>query len=143
MIEFVFNGIIFLLLGLRLPEFIGRPLRGAYESVGPGQAWRLLGLTAALWLALLALRFVWIWGALRVSAHWARRRGGSSEAPSLRYTGAAALAGIRGSVTLAGVLSLPLALPNGSPIRITLIGKHDYHAFQPLLYELATEELTP
>ena len=47
MIEFVFNGIIFLLLGLRLPEFIGRPLRGAYESVGPGQAWRLLGLTAS------------------------------------------------------------------------------------------------
>jgi len=115
MIEFVFNGIIFLLLGLRLPELIGRPLRGTSEGVGPGQAWRLLGLTAGLWLALLALRFVWIWGALRVSAHWARRRGGSSEAPSLRYTGAAALAGIRGSVTLAGVLSLPLALPNGSP----------------------------
>ena len=28
-------------------------------------------------------------------------------------------------------------------IRITLIDKHDYHAFQPLLYEVATEELTP
>jgi monovalent cation/hydrogen antiporter len=79
MIEFVFNGIIFLLLGLRLPEFIGRPLRRAYESVGPGQAWRLLGLTAALWLALLALRFVWISGAPCASrdgaaAHQERRR---------------------------------------------------------------------
>jgi NADH dehydrogenase len=28
-------------------------------------------------------------------------------------------------------------------IRITLIDKCDYHAFQPLLYEVATEELTP
>jgi hypothetical protein len=25
-------------------------------------------------------------------------------------------------------------------IRITLIDKHDYHAFQPLLYEVATED---
>jgi Na+/H+ antiporter len=115
MIEFVFNGLIFLLLGLQLPEFIGRPLRGAYQSEGPGESWRLLSLTAALWLALLALRFVWIWGTLRASARWAKRRGGPSDAPSLRYMGAAALAGIRGSVTLAGVLSVPLALPNGSP----------------------------
>ena len=30
----------------------------------------------------------------------------------------------------------------GANIRITLIDKHDYHAFQPLLYEVATEELT-
>jgi|SRR5271165_148078 len=28
-------------------------------------------------------------------------------------------------------------------IRITLIDKHDYHTFQPLLYQVATEELTP
>jgi NADH dehydrogenase len=27
--------------------------------------------------------------------------------------------------------------------RITLIDKHDYHTFQPLLYQVATEELTP
>src|SRR6202011_3305629 len=28
-------------------------------------------------------------------------------------------------------------------IRITLIDKHDYHTFQPLLYQVATLELTP
>jgi NADH:ubiquinone reductase (H+-translocating) len=28
-------------------------------------------------------------------------------------------------------------------IRIMLIDKHDYHTFQPLLYQVATEELTP
>ena len=114
MIEFVFNGLIFLLLGLQLPEFIGRPVRAAYQNAGLGEACRLLGLSAVLWLALPALRFVWIWGTLRVSARWAKRPG-PSDASSLRYIGAAALAGIRGSVTLAGVLSVPLALPDGSP----------------------------
>jgi CPA1 family monovalent cation:H+ antiporter len=89
-------------------------VRAAYQNAGLGEACRLLGLSAVLWLALPALRFVWIWGALRVSARWAKRPG-PSDASSLRYIGAAALAGIRGSVTLAGVLSLPLALPDGSP----------------------------
>ncbi len=28
-------------------------------------------------------------------------------------------------------------------VRITLIDKHDYHTFQPLLYQVATEELAP
>ena len=28
-------------------------------------------------------------------------------------------------------------------IRITLVDKHDYHAFQPLLYKVAPEELKP
>src|SRR5208337_114536 len=28
-------------------------------------------------------------------------------------------------------------------VRITLIDKHDYHTFQPLLYQVATHELTP
>jgi Na+/H+ antiporter len=115
MIEFVFNGLIFLLLGLQLPQFIGEPLRGAYQSIDPGETWQLMGLTAALWLALLALRFVWIWGALCVSAHWAKWRGEPRNVPSLRYMGAATLAGIRGAVTLAGVLSVPLAMPDGSP----------------------------
>ena len=115
MIEFVFNGAIFLLLGLQLPQLIAHPLRGAYQSVGRKEAWGLLGLAAVLWLALLALRFVWIWGAVRVSTQWAKWRGKRQEAPSRRVMGAAALAGIRGAITLAGVLSVPLALPNGSP----------------------------
>ena len=81
----------------------------------PSAAWRLVGLAAALWLALLALRFVWIWSALRVSVYWAKWRGKHRDAPSLRIMSAAALAGIRGAVTFAGVLSVPLALPDGSP----------------------------
>jgi NADH dehydrogenase len=30
-----------------------------------------------------------------------------------------------------------------APVRITIIDKHDYHTFQPLLYQVATDELGP
>jgi NADH dehydrogenase len=30
-----------------------------------------------------------------------------------------------------------------SPVRLTIVDKHDYHTFQPLLYQVATDELGP
>lgn len=30
-----------------------------------------------------------------------------------------------------------------APVRITIVDKHDYHTFQPLLYQVATDELSP
>src|SRR5690606_36857773 len=30
-----------------------------------------------------------------------------------------------------------------SKVRITIVDKHDYHTFQPLLYQVATDELGP
>lgn len=114
MIEFVFNGIIFLLLGLELPRFFGQPLRWTVRTAGPIEAWELVGHAAAIWLALLVLRFVWIWCGVRVG-RWARRRSDQYERPSLRLMSAATIAGIRGAVTLAGVLSVPLTLPDGAP----------------------------
>lgn len=30
-----------------------------------------------------------------------------------------------------------------APVRLTIIDKHDYHTFQPLLYQVATDELSP
>ena len=30
-----------------------------------------------------------------------------------------------------------------APVRLTIINKHDYHTFQPLLYQVATDELAP
>jgi NADH:ubiquinone reductase (H+-translocating) len=30
-----------------------------------------------------------------------------------------------------------------APVQITIIDKHDYHTFQPLLYQVATDELSP
>jgi CPA1 family monovalent cation:H+ antiporter len=82
---------------------------------GLGEAWQLVGHAAAIWLALLVLRFVWIWCGIRVAVRWAKRRGQDRDLPSLRLMGAATLAGIRGAVTLAGILSVPLTMPDGAP----------------------------
>src|SRR5690348_2644347 len=32
---------------------------------------------------------------------------------------------------------------DGSPVRVTLIDRHNYHLFQPLLYQVATASLSP
>lgn len=32
---------------------------------------------------------------------------------------------------------------NGAPVRVTLIDRHNYHLFQPLLYQVATASLSP
>jgi CPA1 family monovalent cation:H+ antiporter len=52
---------------------------------------------------------------LRISHFVALRRGEPVETPHWRLVVAASLAGVRGAVTMAGVLSLPLLLPDGSP----------------------------
>ena len=31
----------------------------------------------------------------------------------------------------------------GAPVRVTLIDRHNYHLFQPLLYQVATASLSP
>ncbi|XAH24636.1 Na+/H+ antiporter [Xylophilus sp. GW821-FHT01B05] len=118
MVESAFNGAIFLLLGLQLPSIIGDGL-----THGPHAWWLLLVYVLAISAALIALRAIWLVLAVRRSMAKARRRGQLLEAPSARLLGAASLAGIRGAITLAGALSIPLLMPDGSafPARELLI----------------------
>jgi len=116
MVESSFNGAIFLLLGLQLPSIIGDGL-----THGPHAWWLLLGYVLAISAALIGLRAIWLalavrrsMQAVRRSMQAARRRGTLLEPPSLRLMGATSLAGIRGAITLAGALSIPLLLPDGS-----------------------------
>ncbi len=110
MVETAFNGAVFLLLGLQLPSIVGSTLAAA------GHAWWQPAAQAlAISAGLLALRWMWlsvgVWG-----RRWrARQRGEAAERPSSLVTLAATLAGIRGAVTLAGALSVPLLLSDGAP----------------------------
>ncbi|MER8885596.1 Na+/H+ antiporter [Mesorhizobium sp. M0816] len=111
-LSFVFNGALFILLGLQLPEIIGNvppELGSRYPVIQP------IATVVALTLCLIGLRFLWIWVgdiATRVSA---RLREQKAEPFGLRVRIAGSVAGVRGAITLAGILSLPLAMPNGSP----------------------------
>jgi len=115
-VQFTLNGVMFVLLGEQLPDI----LRGASESLeqsGHINSWWLVLYAFAISLGLIALRFVWVWATLRVTLYRRSRKAGAGNGgrPHWRLLLATALAGARGAITLAGVLTLPLVLPNGDP----------------------------
>lgn len=110
-IQFTLNGIIFVLLGEQLPGI----LSGAAETVrltGHHEPWWLAIYIVAINAGLAALRFIWVW----VSFRWTLfREGREHRTPSWRIVAVMSFAGVRGAITLAGVLTLPLAMDDGSP----------------------------
>jgi Na+/H+ antiporter len=113
MVEFVFNGLIFLLLGLYVPINI-RSAAGTQALVA-GHLGKVFVLIGAITLALIALRFVWVCATLPVEGWIARRARLEWRWPGLRAVCAASLSGLRGAIALAGILSLPRLMPDGSP----------------------------
>lgn len=110
-IQFTANGVIFVLLGEQLPAI----LVGAAQTVrmtGHDEPWWLAAYVMALNFGLAALRFLWVWLSFRLTFF---RRGEWRAAADWRIVAAMSFAGVRGAITLAGVLTLPLALTDGSP----------------------------
>ncbi|HEU0197943.1 MAG TPA: Na+/H+ antiporter [Nevskiaceae bacterium] len=121
-IQFALNGIMFVLLGEQLPSIV----RGAVASVhasGQRGAWWLIVYALVITILLAALRYAWV--KITVRLHMLRHAPDETQryGTSWRLTMATSLAGVRGAVTLAGVLTLPLALPGGAafPERDTVI----------------------
>jgi CPA1 family monovalent cation:H+ antiporter len=115
MIDFVFNGMVFILLGLQFPHILGRALLDAHETSN-AQVWRLVGYVAAVAGALYAMRFVWVWLLRYFASRSAAKQGVANAVPGLRTAAVTTVAGVRGAVTLAGVLSLPEVLPGGAAL---------------------------
>jgi CPA1 family monovalent cation:H+ antiporter len=114
MIQFTLNGIIFVLLGEQLPAI----LSGAKQTValtGHDATWWLGVYVLAIVAGLAALRFVWVWASLKLTILSKKRRGIGIQSPDWRLVAATSFAGVRGAITLAGVLTLPLALNDGTP----------------------------
>ncbi|RWN19943.1 MAG: Na+/H+ antiporter [Mesorhizobium sp.] len=111
-LSFVFNGALFIVLGLQLPDIIRHvppELMSLHPIIQP------IATVIALTLCLIALRFMWIWVG-DIAAGIAARLGKRKAEPfGLRVRLAGSVAGVRGAITLAGILSLPLAMPDGSP----------------------------
>jgi Na+/H+ antiporter len=104
---FWLNGIAFVLLGLQFPTLLAAV--GSHFS-----AFQLMGLTAAVAGTAVVARLVWVYPAAYIPFAFAGVR-----AREVRPTPSAVFvvswAGMRGTVTLAAALSIPLTLPNGSP----------------------------
>lgn len=122
MVQFTANGIIFVLLGEQLPSIASRAA-SVVQLTGHDDPLWLIAYVAAISLALVALRFLWVWVALRFTLFRAARKGLPTQKPSLRLIAATSLAGVRGAITLAGVLTIPFMVADGSafPVRNLII----------------------
>lgn len=122
LLEFAFNGLIFLLLGLQLPDII-KAVASHETSLWPTLLYRCLDVVA-IFLVLLVLRFVWVQSIWRLSVvlrRW-RGKGEMTQVPTARSCWLLTVGGVRGAVTLAGILSVPLLLEgNAFPERDLLI----------------------
>ena len=113
LVQFTANGIIFVLLGEQLPQLFTGAARVVRETGHHDPVW-LAAYVVAINVALAALRFLWVWTSLRFTLFRAALKGQHPYIPSWRLIAATSLAGVRGTITLAGVLTLPLTMNDGS-----------------------------
>lgn len=115
MVLFVLNGFVFLLLGMNIPtamvDIISNP------DIGN---WLAFGYVAVIGLTILAIRFIWSYVSKAYNYYFKKS---DSEKPEIREAIITTLAGVRGAVTMAGVLTIPAFLGNGEifPARSLLI----------------------
>lgn len=110
LLEFAFNGLIFLLLGLQLPDII-KAVVSHEPTLWPTLLYRGLDVVA-IFLALVLLRFIWVQSIWRLSVMLRRLRGKGelTQVPTARSCWLLTVGGVRGAVTLAGVMSVPMLM---------------------------------
>ncbi|HVV02050.1 MAG TPA: Na+/H+ antiporter, partial [Verrucomicrobiae bacterium] len=104
MIEFLLNGLIFLLIGLQLPE--------AARRISGHSIAQLITYAALISATVIVIRILWIFPA----AYLPRllfKKSAREPAPNWRNVLIIAWTGMRGVVSLAAALSLPFTLPDG------------------------------
>lgn len=101
---FILNGIVFLLLGLNIPSTVEASIEN--ESINN---WKLIGYAVAIGTAILVIRFIWS----HIGAIYEYKKGRDEEKPTLKTSLLSSLTGVRGAVTMAGILSLPFFTKNG------------------------------
>jgi CPA1 family monovalent cation:H+ antiporter len=113
-VQFSLNGMMFVLLGEQLPDIARGALRGTGLHAPLEPMW-LARNALAIALGLALLRFTWVWVSLRLMILNAWLQGRQVDQPNIRLVIATSLAGVRGALTMAGIMTLPLAMPDGAP----------------------------
>ncbi len=107
LVVFLVNGLIFVLIGLQLPRVLaglaGRPIG------------TLLWYAAAISLTVIVARFVWVFPATYLPRLFSRQVRDSEPPPTRGGVGIVAYTRLRGVVSLAAALALPLEMANGAP----------------------------
>lgn len=109
-IQFALNGAMFVLIGEQLPAMMRSATSALHQAGNDGLTTLLLGILA-ITAAMLVLRAVWVW----ISFRWLLPRNGGQRPRQMgRLVMATSVAGVRGTITLAGVMTFPY-LANGAP----------------------------
>src|SRR5437870_9213752 len=106
MVTFILNGILFMLIGLQLPQVI--------DVLAPGTVTRVAWLAIVFVAVIVLVRFVWVLGATylpRLLSPTFHRKHPAPWTP----TALIAWIGMRGADSLAGALAIPFVLANGQP----------------------------
>ncbi len=120
---FLINGTVFLLIGLQLPSVL--------SSLKADNMQNLLGYAVAVSLTVVVLRFVWVFPASYLPRILSRSLRERDPPPSWKYLTVISWTGMRGIVSLAAALSLPLEFPyrdlviflTFAVILVTLVGQ--------------------
>jgi CPA1 family monovalent cation:H+ antiporter len=99
-VQYMLNALLFVLVGLQLPVVV--------DALGDIPSARLLGYAALVSATVIALRFVWVFVVLDLPKRMARRRSNWQGAVFLSW------AGMRGALSLAAALALPLETDAGA-----------------------------
>ncbi|MEK4758675.1 Na+/H+ antiporter [Viridibacillus sp. FSL E2-0187] len=104
---FILNGVVFLLLGLNIPLSMTETLENPSMN-----NWKIIGYSIAIGFVILGIRFIWSYA----FSYYEYKKDAIQEIekPSLKTSLLTSLTGVRGAVTMAGVLSLPLLVDNGN-----------------------------
>jgi Na+/H+ antiporter len=111
-VQFAANGVIFVILGEQMPSILARAAEVVAGTSRP-EVWWLAVYVFAIVAALATLRFIWVWTSLKMTL-LRRREDGPPPRVGLRLTMVMSMAGVRGAITLAGILTLPFVLADGS-----------------------------
>ncbi|VEA07388.1 Na+/H+ antiporter [Salmonella enterica subsp. salamae] len=87
------------------------------------ETWMLFTDIVLIYAALMLVRFGWLWTMKKFSLRFLKKKPMEFANWTSREILIASFAGVRGAITLAGVLSIPLLLPSGSgfPARYELV----------------------
>src|SRR5213083_2485936 len=106
MVTFILNGILFMLIGLQLPQVM--------NALAPGMATRVVELAMVVVLVIVLVRFVWMFAANYLPRLLNRKARRKNRVP-WQHTALIAWIGMRGADSLAGGLAIPFLLPSGEP----------------------------
>ncbi|WP_367376243.1 cation:proton antiporter [Lentilactobacillus kefiri] len=111
-IIYTLNGIVFLILGIELPLATTNVIQNNRINT-----FSALGISFVAWFILLAIRVIWIYGYQAFTSIRSQKIESlkTKEMPTFKAALLAGLSGVRGAVTMAGVLSIPMAVENGLP----------------------------